>query len=255
MAATTFDKVLPPAVFLTALLGAFLIFVNAMNPTIESNLQMGNTPPPISDIPDFQHQMFTGNSETFLTPNPFTVSSSMRTTNWPVVPSSPAQTFTSAGEPSFSIRMYVIGKHVGDISGDRHELNFQQTGGWLGIQHYGSTVGPSGFFGVTYANGTSGVYMCHIQLRHTYDVFITNGPGNTAGGASINNDYYAYNYNISIGYESNLSTGTNAWAIIAGLFTFNLPGVPFYITALIMAPIMVTIALVAYIIVRSALPA
>lgn len=253
MAATTFDKVLPPIVFLTALLGAFIILLSAMNPTIESNKQANNNVATLPGIPDFEHLMFQNNSEIYLTPNPRSINASDRITNYPILPDSKAITFSCPGESNFKIKMWVVGKELGDISGDRHELFFSQVGGWFGIQNYGNLVVPGAFVGTTYSNGTAGVYMAHIKLRHTYDIFITNGPGSTGGGASISDDYYAYNYNITIGYPAN-ATSANPWTIVAGLFTFNLPGVPYYVTALIMGPIYITIAMTAYILVRSALP-
>jgi hypothetical protein len=263
MAATTADTVLPPIVFLTALVGGFIIIVAAMNPTIESNLQANRTPGSLGGIPDYLHTLFPNSTENYLNPAPYSVSASDRIVNFPAGVVGHRIDFTSdaSSEKHHPVHMWAVGKELGDISGDRHELYFQQDGGWFGIQDYGCMLTIDAFATRNFTlNGeTHCVYQGAVKLRHTYDVFITNGPHTNASGdfltesVSIALDYLNYDFNVTVGYSNN-GTGTNIWAIVAGLFTFNLPGVPFYITALIMGPIYVTIAVTAYILVRSALP-
>lgn len=256
MAATTFDKIMPPIIFVVALLSTFIVLVAAMNPTIEQNMQANNNAPQYNylDAPAWENTVFANTSMTWYTPNPYTISSADRATNWPGYPILPTAskkiTFTSPGK--LDIAMWAVGTLWGDTTGDRHELVFyQKAAGTLG-KSYTCLVDKNSFGAGPSANATD-TMVAHIKLDSGYDVFVTSGLGMNSTGVGVYFSWITYNYNVTIGYFND-GTHVDIWSIIADLFTFSLPGVPFFIQVLITTPILVGIGLSAYIILRSALP-
>lgn len=255
MGAPTYDKVLPPLVFLIALLTAFLFLVIQMNPTIQENQQAAHTAPTPYSAPAYESQLFENNTMTWLTPNPYTVTPADRLTNYPLsMGSSTKHIFSTPQESSFNIHLFIIGQWTVYPFGDRHQLSFEQSGGWFGIQLYQVLVNYPDDWVVTTINGTgTGTIVtsmaCEIPLRHVYTVLVTPGPGEN----NVISSFESYNYNISIGLRTG-NMSTNPWVIAGQLFTFNLPGMPLWMNALIMTPIFATIGVVAYIVIRSAFP-
>jgi hypothetical protein len=251
MAAPLMDKVLPPIVFLIGLMTAFLLIVVEMNPTIESNLQNSNNAPNQPGVPDFERLLFSNETWSWFSPQSFSVDSSMRVLNYPAtLDSQKAVKFTNPSESSHPISLWVIAKHLGDIgSTDRHQLLFKQSGGDLGLKTYYCIVDKDSY-NILAVNGSMvSAFSVNVMLRHNYVAIITPGPGSTDAYVS----FMTYNFNVSVGYRvGNMST--DPWSIAAQLFTFSLPGVPLIINALIMVPILVTVGVVAYIVVRSVLP-
>lgn len=252
MGAPTFDKVLPPIVFLVSVLTVFLFLIIAMNPTIESNLQNNNPAPGSITQPDYETMIFTNTTMSWFSPNPAHVTIANRLDSWPITFDSKRVHYTSSLESSHPITAWIIGKQIGDLgSMDRHSIVFKQSGGWLGTQNYFCTVNSNDWVITTaISNGTIITsFACEIVLRHNYFVVVTPGPGNNDAYTS----FLMYDYNMSVGMKTG-NISTDPWAIASQLFTFNLPGVPAFLTALILAPIFVTIGVVAYIVVRSAFP-
>jgi hypothetical protein len=250
MAAPLMDKVLPPIVFLVGLMTAFILILIYMNPTIESNQQASNNSPSQISAMDYEKLLFTNDTFSWFTPDPFTVTPADRTTNYPLLlDSEMAVKFTNPAETSHPISMWVIAKHLGDYGGERYELMFKQAGGTLGLKTW-YTIVDSTSWSVIQMNGTVVKALAvHVPLRHEYTVIVTPGPGSADAALS----FMQYNYNITIGYKVG-NQSTDPWVIVGQLFTFSLPGIPLFINALIMTPILITVGVVAYIVIRSVFP-
>jgi len=245
------DKVLPAVIFLIGLMTVFILIVISMNPTIESNLQATHNAPSALDAPDYEKMLLTNLTYSWSSPNPFEVTPSDRTIDYPALSNSErAVQFTNPGEASHPISMWVIGKHLFDYGGDRYELFFKQSGGTLGLKTYYCFVDQNSWTILSLSNATTVAALAvNIELRHTYIVIVTPGPGYTDATTS----FMDYNFNVSIGYKVG-NQSTDPWVIASQLFTFSLPGVPVFLTALIMTPIWASVGIVAYIVIRGALP-
>jgi len=255
MAAPIMDKLLPPIVFLVGLMVVFISLVAAMTPTIESNQNSQfNAPHGLGPVDYFM--MFPNGTYAqsgIWAPDPFIANYSKTMVRTPPCSNSYAtQRFwnnATSSEHHHSIYLFLIRKHAVDLSGDRHELYFQQQGGWLGAQDYDDALHVNDWT-KTYANSSDPSWYATINLRHAYSVVLRPGPGSNNTFTS----FQTWNFNLTIMQLINATHATDPWTIVAQLFTFSLPGVPLFILGLIMVPIYATIAVVAYALVRSVFP-
>lgn len=249
MAAPTMDKILPPVLFLIALLTAFVAIVGGMATTIQSNLNEGWDSPGTRGIPDYM-RMFTDGTYSIWTPVSYAINDTKIHDDWPLFDT--IQTvFENPQEDEHEIEMSAIsGYWLG--TQDLVNLFFQQEGGWLGLQRYYSWAKYPGDFTEGYdVAGNLVNYKATIYLRHEYLVVLG---GYNESSASLDAQIEAWNFNVTLVHSINSTSSASPWTIVGQFFTFNLPGIPQWLSVLIAAPIMVVVAIAAYILIRGALP-
>ncbi len=254
MAAPIMDKVIPPIVFLVGMLTCFVVVVGAMTPTIESNLQAPYQTGEGWSEPDY-FLMFANSTwiqSGVYEPDPLLVDSSMTIHGTPPFIQADYYHFWNngtAGEKDHPIRVLFITRYSTDLSGDRHEIFFEQHGGWAGVQTYRDKI-HLGDWDKSYANSSDPSWFAIVNLRHGYELVLRPGIGSNNTFSS----FMSWNFNLTMVLLLNQTTSLNPWGIVFQLFTYQLPDIPLFLQILIMAPIQVTIAIVSYALVRSVFP-
>jgi hypothetical protein len=253
MAAPIMDKVIPPIVFLVALLTVFVMIVTAMTPTIESNQNSSFNPPKGWTSPDY-FIMFANGTYSYngiWTPDPMAVNYSMTSIggDGDAIAHFKFHNGARDDEKSHDISMWPVRRELFDLSGDRHQLRFYQSGGWLGLQEYRDRISPNDW-DRTYANSSDPSWFASINLRHVYNLVLRPGTGSNNTFTS----FLTWNFNLTLLQLNNATQSINPWTIVSQLFTFSLPGVPWFITGLIMMPIAATVMVVSYAVIRSVFP-
>lgn len=258
MAAPTMDKIAPPIVFLVALLAVFITLTQAMTPTINSNLETDWTPPDETDSPDYL-QMFSNATYSWWEPNPYYLDGDVveLTHTYPLGTgnSDRDELFTNALENGHPISFVGVNGHFGELTYNRCEYFFYQHGGWFGMKTWDYLLRYPDDFTAIYANVSDDpeiiAYSATIQLRHAYEVIIG---GDEESTSTLDLQIRDWKLNISINHVTGSEASANPWTIVGQFFTFSLPGIPVWLNALIMAPILVMVGLAAYILIRGALP-
>ena len=255
MAAPTSDKVIPPIIFLVMFIGSFILIAQAMAPTISSNIDNSWNPPDTRQDPDYM-LMFDSATYSWWEPNPFFVDGSGLINTYPILGvNTNLVAFTNPSETSHNIKMWGVFMHVGWIS-TYHELYFQQKGGWFGLQLWTALLRYPDDFSPLYLNETGGPsplvgYKGTINLRHDYTTILS---GYNESSLTLDEQIDAWAFNVSIVHLVDANKTANPWAIVGQLFSLSLPGIPLWLNALLLAPIIMIVALVAFVIIRGALP-
>jgi hypothetical protein len=255
MAAPTGDKVIPPIIFLVMFMGTFILIVQAMAPTISSNQENSWNPPDTRQDPDYM-LMFDSATYSWWEPNPFLVDGSGLINTYPMLGiNSELVSFSNAAEAGHNIKMWGISMHVGWVN-SYHELFFDQKGGWFGLQKWEALLRYPEDLDPLYMNDT-GVpsplvgYKGTINLRHDYTVILS---GYNESSLTLDEQIDAWTFNVSIVHLIDANRTANPWAIVGQLFSLSLPGIPLWLNALLLAPIIMIVALVAFVIIRGAIP-
>jgi len=260
MGAPTGDSILKPVVFLVCLLGTFLVVTTAMSDTIASNRQTTFHGPDSLEIPDYM-TLFQNASYSWWTPNPYHVNGSIESVlvhDHPLGDTGENELvkFTNPSEVSHPITVWAVDKWFGETTRDRHEFYFYQHGGTLGLDDYSylSRFPEDYTYFSEWDNDTLTViewYETTIYLRHAYTVLLT---GNYTG-PSVYTSILAWHCDLALYHISDGSVSADPWTIVAQFFTFSLPGIPLWLNVLLMVPIMAGVGVVAYVLIRGALPA
>jgi len=260
MSAPTSDQVIPPIVMLIGLFTVFIVMTIAMAPTITSNQEVDWTPSDEVDTPAYL-DMFSSATNSMWDPNPLYVDGSDLVSTYPAGLGrlERLETFTNPTEANHDIWFYAIDAHFLELSNDRVEFAFRQKGGFLGLEHFRSHIVYPQDFTANYVNTTETgfsddllSYSATFHLRHDYYMVIG---GDEGSALSLDTQIRSWNFNVTIYHVLNANASANPWTIVGQFFTFRLPGIPLWLNALMMAPIMVLVGLCAFILIRGALPA
>lgn len=255
MAAPTQDRVLPPLVFLSALLSIFIALSASFSPSIQEAI-INEEDGYYVKIPDYL-SMFENATTGYWTPFAYVIDRNKLSDEWSIDKNEGRQTvFTIDIEtmPAHKITMYAI-KHISFWKHNIVRLHFEQKGGWLGLKLYVDQLQYPEDFQETLNETQERIlnYYAYINLHRTYLVTISPLPENETdfGDWCIQNWYFT----VTIWSLQNQTQKTNPWAIVGQFFSFRLPHIPMWLNVMIAAPIWIIIGVTAYILIRGALPA
>lgn len=254
MAAPIMDKVIPTMVFVMGLMTAFILIVNWMAPTISSNLNSQYLPPGELQPTDWETTIFVNGTYVVWSPDPLHMNYSITKGSFFSDNDPPTAVFgtdhSKYPHEANDITYWGIRNVYGNLySVDKHQLRFMQHGGWLGVQKYSATINLDDWDKEFNTTGAVPYWHATLNLRHSYLLSLTPTSGKNVWGSFMN-----WTFDLRLEHLVNGTHGEDPWTIAAQLFTFSLPGVPFFLQGLIMTPIWVAIGIAAYAIVRSVFP-